>query len=99
MQGLAERLQLTSHHTHLVHNGSGLGHGLYSEEMAMESSPLDYLAHTYVRASREKTEPPLAGLIQKCKDLAGDMAGLVCLYMRQENIYIYRLLLVSGELL
>lgn len=77
MQGLAERLQLTSHRTHLTHNSYGLSHGLYSEEMAIESSPLDYLAHTYARASREKTEPPLADLIQKCKDLVGEMAGLV----------------------
>jgi hypothetical protein len=45
--------------------------------MAVESSPLDYLAHTYARASKEKTEPPLTGLIQKCKDLIGEMAGFV----------------------
>ena len=64
----------------------------------MESSPLDYLAHSYTRASREKTEPPLAGLIQKCKDLAGEMAGLVCLCMGRENVCI-KLLLVSGKLL
>ena len=43
----------------------------------MESSPLDYLAHTFARANREKAEQPLAGLIQKCKDLIGEMAGLV----------------------
>ena len=77
MQGLAERLQLSSHSTHLVHNGCGLGQGLYSKEMAMESSPLEYLAHSYDRASREKAEPPLAGLVQKCRDLVGEMAGLV----------------------
>ena len=77
LQGLAERLQLMSHSTHLVHYRCGLSHGLYSKEMAMESSPLDYLAHSYARAIREKTESPLSGLIQKCKDLIGEMAGLV----------------------
>ena len=44
--------------------------------MAVESSPLDYLAHTYARASREKAELPLTRLIRKCKDLIGEMAGL-----------------------
>ena len=77
MQGLAERLQLTLHTTHLVDNGCGLDQGLYSREMTVESSPLDYLAHAFARANREKAEQPLGGLIQKCKHLIGEMAGLV----------------------
>ena len=78
MQGLAERLQLTSLPMHLVDFHSSRGRGLYSKEMALESSPLEYLAHSYERANKEMTEScgaDLVQLIQKCKGLIGQMAG------------------------
>ena len=55
--------------------------------MALESSPLHYLAHSYVRANKEalKQQVGVAGvgmagmdltwLVQRCKELIGEMAG------------------------
>lgn len=65
---------------HLVDFHSSRRRGLYSKEMALESSPLEYLAHSYARASKEMTEescgaPDLVQLVQKCKGLIGQMAG------------------------
>ena len=78
---MAERLQLTSLTSHLSHHLSPLGHGLYSKEMALEASPLKYLSHSYVRASKEMSKsdvvvgPELMQVIQKSKHLMGEMAG------------------------
>ena len=63
---------------YLVDFRSSRGSGLYSKEMALESSPLEYLGHSYARASKEMTEyggTNLVQLIQKCKELIGQMAG------------------------
>ena len=78
LQGLAERLQLTSLTSHLCRQASPLGQGLYSKEMALESSPLEYLARCCVRANREMSRSDAAvgvELIQKSKQLIGKMAG------------------------
>lgn len=63
---------------YLVDFRSSQGSGLYSKQMALESSPLDYLAHSYARASKEMTGrggADLVHLIKKCKELIGQMAG------------------------
>ena len=81
MQGLAERLQLTSLISHLSHHLSPLSHGLYSKKMAVEDSLLEYLAHSYVRATKEMSKSggvagdELMEVIQMSKRLIGEMAG------------------------
>ena len=78
---MTERLQLTSLISHCSNHRSPLSHGLYSKEMAVEGSLLEYLAHSYLRATKEMSKSggvagdELMEVIQMSKRLIGEMAG------------------------
>lgn len=56
-KALAERLQIASPEQYLQEvSSSALSKGLFSREMAVESSQVAYLAHCFTRASKEKVD-------------------------------------------
>ena len=61
----------------MVCYGSTKNCGLYSKQMALEDSPLSYLAHCCARANKETSSLSgidVTNLIQICKQLIGKMA-------------------------
>lgn len=84
VQGLMERLQMSSLDTNLHCNPGGLDKGLFSREKATMPTGVVFLAHCFARASMEPTDSKRVSdwkhqAIQQCKTKISELAcPLIC---------------------